>query len=72
MSLAALSAYFRIRPKAREPRNQFRARMPSAVRGARPPQIPQPDLVQQRLLDLLEIDPRKLADPPHLMCELRV
>ena len=33
----------------------------------RPPQIPQPDLVQQRLLDLLEIDPRKLADPPHLM-----
>ena len=38
----------------------------------RPPQIPQPDLLQQRLLDLLEIDPRKLADPPHLMCELRV
>jgi hypothetical protein len=38
----------------------------------RPPQIPQPDLIQQRLLDLLEIDPRKLADPPHLMCELRV
>lgn len=27
----------------------------------RPPQIPQPDPVQQRLLDLLEIDPTKLA-----------
>ena len=38
----------------------------------RPPQIPQPDPVQQRLLDLLEIDPRKLAGPPKLMCELRV
>jgi hypothetical protein len=36
-----------------------------------PPQIPQPDPLQQRLLDLLEIDPRKLADPPSLMCELR-
>ncbi len=40
--------------------------------GDGPPQIPQPDPVQQQLLDLLEIDPRKLADPPHLMCELRV
>jgi hypothetical protein len=40
--------------------------------GDRPPQIPQPDPVQQQLLDLLEIDPRKLADSPDLMCELRV
>jgi len=38
----------------------------------RPPQIPQPDPVQQQLLNLLEIDPRKLADSPDLMCELRV
>jgi hypothetical protein len=37
-----------------------------------PPQIPQPDPIQQRLLDLLKIDPRKLAGPPHRMCELRV
>jgi len=37
-----------------------------------PPQIPQPDPIQQRLLDLLEIDPRKLAGPPQPMCELRV
>ena len=40
--------------------------------GDGPPQIPQPDPVQQQLLDLLEIDPRKLADSPGLMCELRV
>jgi transposase len=36
-----------------------------------PPEIPQPDHVQQRLLDLLEIDPRKLIDSPSPMCELR-
>lgn len=40
--------------------------------GDGPPQIPQPNPLQQQLLDLLEIDPRKLADPPSLMCELRV
>jgi hypothetical protein len=38
----------------------------------RPPEIPQPDPVQQQLLHLLEIDPRKLADSPGLMCELQV
>ncbi len=37
-----------------------------------PPQIPQPTPIQQRLLDLLKIDPRKLGGPPHPMCELRV
>ncbi len=35
------------------------------------PEIPQPGHIQQRLLDLLEIDPRKLAGPPSLMCEFR-
>ncbi len=37
-----------------------------------PPQIPEPDPVQQQLLDLLEIDPRKLAGSPGPMCEIRV
>lgn len=37
----------------------------------RPPQIPQPNPLQRRLLDLLEIDPRQLAGPPTPMCELR-
>lgn len=36
------------------------------------PEIPQPDALQLRLLDLLGIDPRKLAGPPTPMCELRV
>jgi hypothetical protein len=35
------------------------------------PEIPQPDALQQRILDLLKIDPRRLTDPPTLMCELR-
>lgn len=35
------------------------------------PEIPQPDALQLRLLDLLKIDPRKLAGPPTPMCELR-
>ena len=43
-----------------------------ASADGRPPQIPQPDPVQQQLLDLLEIDPRNPADSPGPMCELRV
>jgi transposase len=35
------------------------------------PEIPQPTPLQQRVLDLLKIDPRTAADPPHPMCELR-
>jgi transposase len=35
------------------------------------PEIPQPDPIQQRLLDLLKIDPRQPAGPPNPMCELR-
>lgn len=35
------------------------------------PEIPQPSPIQQRLLNLLEIDPRQLADPPSRMCELQ-
>ncbi len=35
------------------------------------PEIPQPDSLQLRLLDLLKIDPRQLAGPLTLMCELR-
>jgi transposase len=45
-------------------------RLRTASNGA--PEIPQPDALQLRLLDLLEIDPRKLAGPPQLKCELRV
>ena len=37
---------------------------PACRRQRRAATDTQPDLVQQRLLDLLEIDPRKLADPP--------
>lgn len=36
-----------------------------------PPEIPQPNPLQERLLDLLKIDPRTAADPPHPMCEIR-
>jgi transposase len=42
-----------------------------AGNGDSPPEIPQPGPVQQRLLDLLETDPRRLAGPPSPMCELR-
>jgi hypothetical protein len=36
-----------------------------------PPEIPEPNPLQKRVLDLLRIDPRTAADPPHPMCELR-
>ena len=35
------------------------------------PEIPEPTPLQKRVLDLLRIDPRTAADPPHPMCELR-
>jgi Domain of unknown function (DUF4277) len=35
------------------------------------PEIPQPDALQLRLLDLLKIDPRQPAGPPNPVCELR-
>jgi len=35
------------------------------------PEIPEPTPLQKRVLDLLKIDPRTAADPPHPMCELR-
>ena len=45
-------------------------RLRAGVSGSAP-EIPQPEPVQQRLLDLLRIDPRKPAGPPTCMCELR-
>jgi len=35
------------------------------------PEIPEPTALQQQILDLLKIDPRTAADPPHPMCEFR-
>jgi hypothetical protein len=35
------------------------------------PEVPEPTPLQKRVLDLLKIDPRTVADPPHPMCELR-
>jgi transposase len=35
------------------------------------PEIPEPTPLQKQILDLLKIDPRTTADPPHPMCELR-
>jgi len=35
------------------------------------PEIPEPTPLQKRVLDLLKIDPRTAADPPHPMCELQ-
>ena len=44
-------------------------RLRHATDGA--PEIPEPSPLQQRVLDLLKIDPRTAADPPNPMCETR-